>query len=42
MVWQSLQNTKGGEIFVSKNPSIKINDLAKSMTLNPIKDIGIR
>ena len=42
MVWQSLQNMKGGEIFVLKNPSIKINDLAKSIDSNPIKDIGIR
>ncbi len=42
MVWRSLKNMKGGEIFVLKNPSIKILDLAKTIDSKPIKDIGIR
>lgn len=42
MVWTGLKNMKGGEIFVLKNPSIKILDLAKSIDNKPIKDIGIR
>ena len=42
MVWKGLKNMKGGEIFVLKNPSIKILDLAKSIDSKPVKDIGIR
>ena len=42
MVWTGLKNMKGGEVFVLKNPSIKILDLAKSIDNKPIKDIGIR
>tara|TARA_B110000027_G_C16117431_1_gene300924 strand:+ start:1048 stop:2025 length:978 start_codon:yes stop_codon:yes gene_type:complete len=42
MVWIGLNKMKGGEIFVAKNPSIKIIELAKAIDSNPIKDIGIR
>ena len=42
MVWTSLKVMKGGEIFVLKNPSIKILELAKIIDKNPIKEIGIR
>ena len=42
MVWTGLKNMKGGEIFVLKNPSIKILDLAKTIDSKPIKDIGVR
>ena len=42
MVWTGLKNMKGGEIFVLKNPSIKILELAKTIDPNPVKDIGIR
>ena len=42
MVWTGLNNMKGGEIFVSKNPSMKIIELAKAIDSNPVKDIGIR
>ncbi len=42
MVWTGLKVMKGGEIFVLKNPSIKILELAKNIDKNPIKEIGIR
>ena len=43
MVLWSIQNAKGGEIFVPKIPSYKILDLAKSICPNnKIKIIGIR
>ena len=42
MVWTGLNVMKGGEIFVLKNPSIKILDLAKAIDKKSIKDIGIR
>ena len=42
MVWTGLKVMKGGEVFVLKNPSIKILDLAKAIDKKPIKDIGIR
>ena len=42
MVWTGLKKMRGGEIFVLKNPSIKIIDLARSIDSNPVKDIGIR
>jgi len=42
MVWTGLNVMKGGEVFVLKNPSIKILDLAKAIDKKPIKDIGIR
>ena len=42
MVWTGLKVMKGGEIFVLKNPSIKILDLAKAIDSKPIKDIGVR
>jgi UDP-N-acetylglucosamine 4,6-dehydratase/5-epimerase len=42
MVWTGLKVMKGGEIFVLKNPSIKILELAKTIDKNPIKEIGIR
>ena len=42
MVWKGLKNMKGGEIFVLKNASIKILDLAKSIDNKPIRDIGVR
>ena len=43
MVFWSIKNAKGGEIFVPKIPSYKITDLAKSICPNnKIKVIGIR
>ena len=42
MVWKSLKEMQGGEVFVLKNPSIKILDLAKSIDNRPVKEIGIR
>jgi len=42
MVWICLDVMKGGEVFVLKNPSIKILELAKVIDKKPIKDIGIR
>ena len=42
MVWTGLKVMKGGEVFVLKNPSIKILDLAKAIDSKPIKDIGVR
>lgn len=49
LVFHSLKYSKGGEIFVKKAPSVKINDLAKAYAElktgkknYPIKYIGIR
>ena len=42
MVWTGLKVMKGGEVFVLKNPSIKILDLAKAIDKKPVKDIGVR
>ena len=49
LVFHSLKYSKGGEIFVKKAPSVKINDLAKAyaeLKTNkknyPIEYIGIR
>ena len=42
MVWTGLNVMKGGEVFVLKNPSIKILDLAKAIDKKPVKDIGVR
>jgi UDP-N-acetylglucosamine 4,6-dehydratase/5-epimerase len=42
MVWTGLKVMKGGEVFVLKNPSIKILDLARAIDKKPIKDVGIR
>ena len=42
MVWTGLKVMKGGEVYVLKNPSIKILDLARAIDKKPIKDIGIR
>tara|TARA_X000001036_G_scaffold388151_1_gene384302 strand:- start:2260 stop:3240 length:981 start_codon:yes stop_codon:yes gene_type:complete len=42
MVWRALGIMKGGEVFVLKNPSIKILDLAKVIDSKPVKEIGIR
>ena len=42
MVWKGLKEMQGGEVFVLKNPSIKILDLAKSIDNRPVKEIGIR
>jgi len=42
MVWKTIDVMKGGEVFVLKNPSIKILDLAKAIDKGPVKEIGIR
>ena len=42
MVWTTLKVMKGGEVFVLKNPSIKILDLAKAIDKKRVKDIGVR
>ena len=42
MVWTAIGVMKGGEVFVLKNPSIKILDLAKAIDKKPIKEVGIR
>ena len=42
MVWKGLKVMKGGEVYVLKNPSIKILDLARVIDKKPVKDIGIR
>ncbi len=42
MVWTGIKVMQGGEVFVLKNPSIKILDLAKVIDDKPIKEIGIR
>ena len=43
LVWKAFIDMQGGEIYVDKNPSIKILDLAKAIDINKkIKFIGIR
>mgnify|MGYP001292874160 CR=1 FL=1 len=43
LVWKAFNDMQGGEIYVDKNPSIKILDLAKAIDINKkIKFIGIR
>jgi UDP-N-acetylglucosamine 4,6-dehydratase (inverting) len=43
LVFRAINEAKGGEIFVSKIPSIKITDLAKAMKPDAeIKEVGIR
>ena len=42
MVWKGLNLMQGGEVFVLKNPSIKISDLAKVIDNKPFQEIGIR
>ena len=43
LVWKSLSDMKGGEIYVKKIPSMKITDIAKAVSdEKKIKIIGIR
>jgi UDP-N-acetylglucosamine 4,6-dehydratase len=43
LVFKALDNSKGGEIYVSKIPSFHIVDLAKAMLPNArLKEVGIR
>jgi UDP-N-acetylglucosamine 4,6-dehydratase (inverting) len=43
MVWHALENSKGGEIFVKKCPSMKVVDIAKTIAPNArLKFVGIR
>lgn len=43
LVFKALEESKGGEIYISKIPSFKIIDLAKAMMDNiDMKEIGIR
>ena len=42
MVWNAIKVMTGGEVFVLKNPSIKILDLAQNIDNKPIKEIGVR
>jgi UDP-N-acetylglucosamine 4,6-dehydratase len=43
LVCHTVENMKGGELFVKKIPSMKITDLAKAIAPNlPLKEIGIR
>ena len=43
LVIKALEESKGGETFVFKNPSYKITDIAKAMNPNgTVKEIGIR
>ena len=43
LVFKALEESKGGETYISKIPSFKITDLAKAMLGNvSIKEIGIR
>lgn len=43
LVWKSFEDMQGGEIYVDKNPSIKILDIAKAIDVKKkIKIIGIR
>ena len=42
MAWNAIKVKSGGEVFVLKNPSIKISDLAKNIDSRPAKEIGIR
>ena len=43
LVWNVFDDMQGGEIYVEKNPSVKITDIAKAINPNKkIKIIGIR
>jgi UDP-N-acetylglucosamine 4,6-dehydratase/5-epimerase len=43
LVFKALDESKGGETYISKIPSFKITDLAKAMAPNlQVKEIGIR
>ncbi len=43
LVFRAIREAKGGEIYVSKIPSVKITDLAKAMKPDAIlKEVGIR
>ena len=43
LVFKALEESKGGETYISKIPSFKITDLAKAMAPNAeLKEIGIR
>jgi len=43
LVFLAFKNMLGGELYVSKIPSVKINDIPKSISKNPIiKYIGVR
>lgn len=43
LVFKALEESKGGEIYISKIPSFKITDLANAMApMLPTKEIGIR
>lgn len=43
LVFKALDESKGGETYISKIPSFKITDLAKAMSTNcEFKEIGIR
>jgi UDP-N-acetylglucosamine 4,6-dehydratase/5-epimerase len=43
LVWKVFDDMKGGEIYVEKNPSVKITDIAKAIDSNKkLKIIGIR
>lgn len=43
LVFKALQESKGGETYISKIPSFKITDLAKAMLPNcSLKEVGIR
>lgn len=43
LVFKALEESNGGEVYISKIPSFRINDLAKAMLPNAkLKNIGIR
>lgn len=43
LVFKALEESKGGETYISKIPSFKITDLAKAMLLDgDMKEVGIR
>ena len=43
LVFKALEESKGGETYISKIPSFKITDLAKAMVPNcTLKEVGIR
>lgn len=43
LVFKALEESKGGETYISKIPSFKITDLAKAMLLDcKLKEVGIR
>ena len=43
LVWKVFEDMEGGEIYVEKNPSVKIIDIAKAIDpIKKIKFIGIR